>query len=70
MLAHSKSTADALADGRVADACEMLEAIPQGVEFPWIAQLVAAAVLPERSAWNQHDTDTWLLATAICGITA
>ena len=65
MLAHSAMAADALADGRVADACELLEAIPHGVEFPWIAQLVAAVVLPDRSAWNTHDTDTWPVPAAM-----
>lgn len=58
MSAHGALAAAALADGRVADACQLLEDIPHDVAMPWSAQLVAALVLPDRAEWNAHDTNT------------
>lgn len=57
MLAHSAQAAEALADGDITRACMLLEDIPHDVPYPWLAEIVAAVVLPDRSAWNQHDTD-------------
>lgn len=59
LLAHSKLAADALADGDITQACSLLDDldIPPGEPLPWLAEIVAAVVLPDRAAWNQHDTD-------------
>jgi len=55
MLTHSARAAAALADDRVAYACELLEQIPHEVPYPWVAQLVAAVVMPDRAEWNRHE---------------
>lgn len=58
LQAWSLEVAEALAEGRVADAADALDNIPHAMALPWLGQVVAAVVLPDPAAWNVHDGDT------------